>query len=1529
MATAEPSDSTAAAAASATGMSATEIIAGYRQGITDRTQALHVITDRIESLLATDPQPSIANYIVTRVRDMMDEFGKETVLIMQQYEALISLDTKNTDGYKKKKREMRKTCSDNQSTFEKLLLPFIAIMPQASFAQGQAGSLVGALQTNRFSEDMKPNVLTENARPSEFTEWREAFTQYAEVSGMKSLPLKSQHAILRNLLSRALQGRMREPFLQQTSVFSQNGCLDILAQTFKEQNPLVTRRKEFFELRQKSSQDWSDFLSDKQRLLREGEFGNITQDMLLVHSVIAGTSDLQLKKRFLKLDDPGLADLEKACAILKSERIGTRDDTSSQETGRRTQVNNKNKNKNKNKNNGNKNQDSSQQGRGRSMNRSNHDGKKNRSVSFDNSTCFRCQRKGHLAANCKATPFCKICSVEGHSLRDCKNKQQGQNRKRSPSAGRSSKARRAMEGPPTDSQKEANRSAQSADQKADQSATPPAAQDNQRYVPGKETPLLTCTFKSHAGKTFRCAAVPDSGATKSIVDIKLLQRHGIPFVRNWNLTLNTVSGESMKVHGFVDLICETDHNQSCQVQALVAEGPVDEFLLSWSDLVALSYLPVDFPYPVQARPEHIDLCRALCSGTLPGCEPVLTHALQQAKQDILNSFPDVLCDSLDGSMMDCPPMQIHLRDDVPIQPFNLSTPRKVPLHMEDAAQRLVNELLETGIIERVDKPTEWCSPCQFILKPNGKDVRMVTDFTKLNQYVKRPVHPFRSAQSVLQSFRPESKYFAKVDLLSGYFQLPLAEQCRDLTCFITEYGRYRYCRGPMGLCATGDSFCQVTDSAIQGCQCIKIVDDIAVEAPTLAELVFKLKGVLQKLREHGLKCSKAKFSLGTSIPFAGSLVTSQGIRPDPQTLAAIQDFPTPQNLTHVRSFLGLANQLASYMPDLAPNTAHMRQLLRKDTQFSWTSTHNTEFEKVKLLLCSPPVVKPFDPQLPATLLTDASKLYGLGFALIQHEFDGTPRLIRCGSCSLTDTQSRYSTTELEALSIQYAIEKCDFFLRGCSHFTVITDHRPLYGIWKKRLDDIPNPRLMRIREKLASYVFSVEWSAGKTHLIADALSRFPVFSPSHFQAQCSEYDSVRLAQDMRQEPSLNNIFTCAKTDSEYKALLEALRTGKRPEDLSSSHLAKPFKNVWDQLTLLDDQYNTLVLVNDEQVVVPQSARSTLLQQLHISHAGVKKTKLAAKEKFFWPNMNKDIVHLCESCPVCIKHLPSKPTRPIQGGTPIKLLNPMDEVSVDLFYDRNQTYIVMADRYSGYFFFEKLKKEDTDHVTAQLTQWFYDHGWPKVIRSDNGPQFRDPFLKFANEHSISHITSSPYHHQSNGLAERAVRSAKQILDRSYDSRRDVRLVTQEYLSTPDTRTQVSPAALFFQRRPRGQVPHVDPPLDLKLAEEDRQLSLGPKKSCKPLFKVGDKVIAQNQQTKKWHLHGVIKEIRPGNLSYVVDLGDAGVKVRNQKFLRLDTISKSKIESKDVSTVIPPQPETPKAEVTTPPLRRSPRLLAKQS
>jgi hypothetical protein len=317
--------------------------------------------------------------------------------------------------------------------------------------------------------------------------------------------------------------------------------------------------------------------------------------------------------------------------------------------------------------------------------------------------------------------------------------------------------------------------------------------------------------------------------------------------------------------------------------------------------------------------------------------------------------------------------------------------------------------------------------------------------------------------------------------------------------------------------------------------------------------------------------------------------------------------------------------------------------------FQWLENHQAAFKKAKEVLMSKLLVKHFDPDLKIDLVTDASRS-GLGFALIQREANEghTIWLIQAGSRSLAPAESRYAVSELECLAIIYAITKCRHFLLG-ARFNVVTDHKPLEGVFKKGLEDITNARLRGFCEKLAPYSFKVMWVPGKSHLIADALSRYPVFPPLKEEAEDTEEDEDKivagtsLCRAISEDPNLSPLFEAAASDAENGAVRKALLEGRLPKTLPTTHPARAYSSVWPDLSLYEDG---LIILDGRRIVILDSQWSSVLDLLHLPHNGQTKTKEAARQLYYWPTMNNEITLMVKKCKECRHYLPSLESEPL-------------------------------------------------------------------------------------------------------------------------------------------------------------------------------------------------------------------------------------------------------------------------------------------
>ena len=250
---------------------------------------------------------------------------------------------------------------------------------------------------------------------------------------------------------------------------------------------------------------------------------------------------------------------------------------------------------------------------------------------------------------------------------------------------------------------------------------------------------------------------------------------------------------------------------------------------------------------------------------------------------------------------------------------------------------------------------------------------------------------------------------------------------------------------------------------------------------------------------------KFQFALST-VEFAGFEVTSAGFKPSGKAIAAIKDFPTPKNITDIRSWFGLVNQVA-YAFAQSKTMAPFREFLSSKTRkFLWDSTMDEIFRKSKeeIIRLVNDGVRTFDPSLPTCLTTDWSKM-GLGFALMQKHCTCTSsdnpncghghwKLILAGSRFTHGPETRYAPIEGECLAAAYGLKQCRMYTLGCPNLTLATDHKPLTRILNDRqLDTICNPRLLKMKERTLMYRFKIVHVAGKSQAmsLADATSRHP------------------------------------------------------------------------------------------------------------------------------------------------------------------------------------------------------------------------------------------------------------------------------------------------------------------------------------------------------------------------------------------------------------------------------------------------------
>ncbi|MEL7520029.1 MAG: RNase H-like domain-containing protein [Cyanobacteria bacterium J06553_1] len=329
---------------------------------------------------------------------------------------------------------------------------------------------------------------------------------------------------------------------------------------------------------------------------------------------------------------------------------------------------------------------------------------------------------------------------------------------------------------------------------------------------------------------------------------------------------------------------------------------------------------------------------------------------------------------------------------------------------------------------------------------------------------------------------------SSLDLMRGYYQVPMSPESKSLTSFVTSSGQWQFRRMPFGLCNAPATFQRLMNAILAGFPVDRVMvylDDVLVIGRTFDEHLETLDQVLECLKGHGLKVNPNKCQLFQhSVKFLGHIVSSDGLSPLPENTEAIINFSAPRSIKSVQRFLGMVNFYRRFIPNCSVIAIPITSLL-SSKKIAWTDECQIAFEKLKSSLVNPPILgfPDFQSDEPLCLYTDASQ-FGAGAYLTQNQ-QGIDRVIAYLSTTFNQAEVQYSVLDKELAAIRWAVKRLKPFLWG-RHFVIYSDHKPLSYLHGMRLLD---GRLARTLEELGDYDFEVRYIPGQMNVIADALSR--------------------------------------------------------------------------------------------------------------------------------------------------------------------------------------------------------------------------------------------------------------------------------------------------------------------------------------------------------------------------------------------------------------------------------------------------------
>ena len=915
--------------------------------------------------------------------------------------------------------------------------------------------------------------------------------------------------------------------------------------------------------------------------------------------------------------------------------------------------------------------------------------------------------------------------------------------------------------------------------------------------------------------------------------------------------------------------------------------------------------------------------------------PPLEENVPQLGQWLLERFSGSTfkVDKRPFPVMNGEPHHIHLIGNA--TPYACHTPIPIPKHWEKEVKKQIDEDVRAGILRPVPtgEVTEWCSRMVVVGKKDGTPRRTV-DFQKLNAQCKRETHhtlaPFDMVSSI-----PCHRFKSTVDAHWGFHQVELDNESRKLTTFITPWGRYQYCRTPMGHCAAPDAYTKRFDDIISDVgRKFKCIDDVLLYDSSVEEAFWHMYDFLELCENNGITLNPKKFQFcQREVDFVGYTLLWDKFLPSEDKLSAIKNFPMPESpsISDIRSWFGLVNQLAPFVAT-APIMAPFRDLLKKGNgrKVYWDDNLKMRFEYAKTELCKLVVngLVYYDMSRPTAIITDWSK-DGMGFVVVQQYCDcispetpfccaGGWKLVLCGSRQLSTEEGNYAPIEGEAAAVVWGLKKSRLFLLGCPNFTLVTDHRPLVKLFGDReLKGIENPRLFRLKEKTLQFRFSVKYISGKKNIAADALSRYP--------SVCNSIDDTDLAEAEEIEAQAaacviasayvidddvivvdsSDVEKAAANDSDYQLLLQCVREDAWPVSRNKVRPElKPFFQVRERLGTIG---NTVTYAFDEghiRLVVPGNLRDRVARCLHSGHQGIDSMLRRARQAVYWPGMEADLKLQRARCDTCNIHAPSQQREPLLGTDPPDF--PFQKTAADFFQIGNKFYLAYADRLTGWLEISYFPNGVTSsRVIPVLRRMFCRWGTPEEISTDGGTNLASSeVLDFYRRWGVKLRLSSVHYPQSNGRAEAAVRSAKRMIrdnvrgDGSLDTDELARALMQ-HRNTPLRETDKSPAQLVLGRQLRDSIPMYkdfykpDNHWGATLREREKDMIKVRDREKEaydihakqlPRLRVGTEVALQDPISRAWDKSGTIMEQYPYRQYLVKVDGSGRVTRRNRRHLK---------------------------------------------
>lgn len=820
---------------------------------------------------------------------------------------------------------------------------------------------------------------------------------------------------------------------------------------------------------------------------------------------------------------------------------------------------------------------------------------------------------------------------------------------------------------------------------------------------------------------------------------------------------------------------------------------------------------------------------------------------------------------------------IRTSDDEPIW----SKQYPYPISCSNFVNSEIEKLLNKGIIRQSRSP--YSSPVWVVPKKGSNDdgtpkQRLVIDYRKLNLKTITDRYPMPDTNMILGNLG-KAGYFSTIDLESGYHQIMIRESDKEKTAFSINGAKYEFNRMPFGLKNAPSIFQRTIDDILRayiGKFAHVYIDDVLVYSKTREEHVKHLQIIMETLCAANMKISdeKSKFFM-QKVEFLGHIIANGRIRVDQKKVETIDNYPIPQSLRQLRSFLGLAGYYRKFVRDYAAIAKPLTIYLQGENgMISAKKSANVKleldeqaknaFEKIKgklrenIELFQPDYAKPFE------LTTDASN-YAVGAVLSQLN-----KPIIFISRTLNSAEKNYATNEKEALAIVWALQHLRNYIYGIADLTIYTDHQPLtFAISEKN----PNLKIKRWKAMIEESGAKLVYKPGKQNVVADALSR------QYCNALDSESEGTMHSRESSQGigiPKTNEPLNVHRTQIELE---HSDRNSMEHNTVFQNYVHYHVKysnmdSVVSQLRFIvnANNINALYLRPEEEYrIVPKlkeafplikflitkhkvrnitdinEQKFLIINEHNRAHRGFKENYLQLKQQYFWPTLKVNIRTHTQTCEICLKNkYERRPKLQEIGETPIpKRVGEM--LHMDIFFVDKQKYLTCVDKFSKHL--QLFLIRSCTEIPQMIEQILIAYPDVDNITTDNESVFNSQMVNSLLEtYKIRHHRTPVGHSITNGQIERTHSTILELARTLAEQRREtisevIYRAVREYNRTIHSVTKQKPVELFFHSDKFPQVSEI-----LKKSQE-QTLKLQNRDRENKTYKVGDEIYVKTNRRRK--------------------------------------------------------------------------------